>query len=668
VSTATDTIHPHAYHNRINLDTIHGREYRFSVSCAFLSSPRPFSWASWLTPDIKDAPWIRESSRRNSTMRTFAQQPKPTQEVKPASSVQGREASDILRLKRTVGNQAAQRLSRAKPDDPEAHDTIQGATRFAHNFSRITVSSKASELRPFVAGLRSLARELPTRDPAELEAERAADALSSGRSYAVRSFGEPAGEAPEVVRPVLASRGEPLRPEQRDYFEPRLGRRLSSVRVHRGATAERAADALGAEAFTFGEHVALGRSAGDRSFAHELAHAAQSTGGLHPRLLMTGTPSDVNALLALLGGPAGLALTWDPATHVVTATPVPVAPRSPSIRTDLLTIIGNTTQNAEVHAGQGQTNVLVGAFPTPDDLTGDREQHIDVDDLQAIETGAPGNAAVVAIHEIHENYEAHSAPPVAGARRFTPAHAASMGVESAASSELVQPGSRRVGDITSAAQTTVSPGVTAYQQLFDYGNYYLLLEVEQHITSAAGVTPRTSDQRVTRACRVNKVVAATHTINGFARNSATAPTSRIDAHYFAQDYYVRLDILRWDLHTLLAEGYADAGETDPAGLSQRRADAVRAWISPYSSPGEWSTAGRGVPPTPSTTPANNRKVVVTLYRPDPATCPAAPTAPPTTAPTTPTAPATTQPSTTSGTRDAGVPIDAGAPTDAGARR
>ncbi len=77
------------------------------------------------------------------------------------------------------------------------------------------------------------------------------------------------------------SSGQPLTQADRAYFEPRLGRDLSGVRVRDGAAAAGAAQAMGAEAFAFGSDLGFapgryrpGSSAGRRLLAHELAHVA----------------------------------------------------------------------------------------------------------------------------------------------------------------------------------------------------------------------------------------------------------------------------------------------------------------------------------------------------------------------------------------------------------
>lgn len=76
--------------------------------------------------------------------------------------------------------------------------------------------------------------------------------------------------------------GEPLRPSTRSLLEPRFGRDFSSVHVHVGSAAARAAQALSAKAFTVGSDIFFGSgqyapstSAGQHLLAHELAHVAQ---------------------------------------------------------------------------------------------------------------------------------------------------------------------------------------------------------------------------------------------------------------------------------------------------------------------------------------------------------------------------------------------------------
>lgn len=76
--------------------------------------------------------------------------------------------------------------------------------------------------------------------------------------------------------------GSPLSPALRGFFEPRMGQDLSSVRVHVGHTA----DALGARAFTRGDHLHFGpgefspgSDAGLHMIGHELTHRDQQMRG-----------------------------------------------------------------------------------------------------------------------------------------------------------------------------------------------------------------------------------------------------------------------------------------------------------------------------------------------------------------------------------------------------
>ena len=109
-----------------------------------------------------------------------------------------------------------------------------------------------------------------------------------------RKAGGPAHSAiaPPIVHDVLRSSGEPLDSATRSYFEARVGRDLSGVRVHADAKAAESARSVNAHAYTVGGHVvfAAGRyqpsgSAGRRLLAHELVHTVQQTGRAAGRTL-----------------------------------------------------------------------------------------------------------------------------------------------------------------------------------------------------------------------------------------------------------------------------------------------------------------------------------------------------------------------------------------------
>jgi hypothetical protein len=90
---------------------------------------------------------------------------------------------------------------------------------------------------------------------------------------------------PPSVAEVLSEPGLPLEGAAMSRLGPAIGVDLSSVRVHVGGAAARAAVDLGAAAWTSGDHVVFARDAyrpgtpgGDRLIAHELAHVAEQRG------------------------------------------------------------------------------------------------------------------------------------------------------------------------------------------------------------------------------------------------------------------------------------------------------------------------------------------------------------------------------------------------------
>lgn len=96
--------------------------------------------------------------------------------------------------------------------------------------------------------------------------------------------------APGAEAKIDAVRGgEPLTAEQRAYFEPRFGADFSRVRIHTDRSADAAARAIGAHAYTRGRDIVFRGDryrphthAGRRLLAHELTHAVQQ--GTAPRV------------------------------------------------------------------------------------------------------------------------------------------------------------------------------------------------------------------------------------------------------------------------------------------------------------------------------------------------------------------------------------------------
>ena len=137
----------------------------------------------------------------------------------------------------------------------------------------------------------------PVDDPLEREADRVADAVVQRKCAACAQEEEDetvrlkaAGPARGPANAAIAGLGggAPLPAGERRFFETRLGRDLSAVRVH---TAAPGASAIGARAFTLGHRVAFapgewrpGTVEGRRLLAHELAHVLQQGAGGGPVL------------------------------------------------------------------------------------------------------------------------------------------------------------------------------------------------------------------------------------------------------------------------------------------------------------------------------------------------------------------------------------------------
>jgi hypothetical protein len=109
------------------------------------------------------------------------------------------------------------------------------------------------------------------------------------------------GAAPAGLHKTLGAPGQPLDKKTRAFFERRLGHDFSEVQVHTDESAEISVKALGAQAYTVGNHLVFGAgrynptSVGGRQLiAHELAHVVQQSrvgnnqGRLQPKLIASG--------------------------------------------------------------------------------------------------------------------------------------------------------------------------------------------------------------------------------------------------------------------------------------------------------------------------------------------------------------------------------------------
>ena len=157
--------------------------------------------------------------------------------------------------------------------------TITGRGRLVDELDRAPLDP---QLRPIIGAV---------DDQFEREADRMATrALGMPAPPTESSARAPEPATPEpaletgVEAPVddaeLMRGGRPLPEHLRTFFEGRLGFDLGQVRVHQGEESQRLNDVVAARAFTFGNHIWLGRGeamAPTFTLAHELTHVVQQT-------------------------------------------------------------------------------------------------------------------------------------------------------------------------------------------------------------------------------------------------------------------------------------------------------------------------------------------------------------------------------------------------------
>ena len=132
-------------------------------------------------------------------MRIFARQEKPTQDAKSASLETQKKASaapspdvgSILRLQRTIGNQAVLRMLRAITEGPEAGSDKTASPRFPLDFGKTAVHAKSP------AGVQTKPTADSPRDICEQEADRVAEqVMRTADSGAAAGEAGGAGDVP----------------------------------------------------------------------------------------------------------------------------------------------------------------------------------------------------------------------------------------------------------------------------------------------------------------------------------------------------------------------------------------------------------------------------------------------------------------------------------------
>jgi Domain of unknown function (DUF4157) len=112
-------------------------------------------------------------------------------------------------------------------------------------------------------------------------------------------FGQGQEAAPPIVHEVLRSPGSALPATLSRTMSARLGHDFAGVKLHTGAHAAQSAASVGAQAYTVGNHIVLGRSMpnplsteGERTLAHELTHVVQQREATATGQLPISNPAD----------------------------------------------------------------------------------------------------------------------------------------------------------------------------------------------------------------------------------------------------------------------------------------------------------------------------------------------------------------------------------------
>jgi hypothetical protein len=217
---------------------------------------------------------MKESATLAKSPETIPHRSSPTAIPVPVTRAP---AHPLLRLQRTIGNQAVQRRIQTKLAVGAANDQYeQEADRVAEQVMRMPTSPSMGTGQAPVQRHSPEAGELGTTKPLAATVTRLVQCAASAPLGSSES-------APDFeARLSTGGGGSPLPGSTRAFMEPRLGADFSGVRLHTGREAAQLNRAIHAQAFTHGSHIylgegmsAIGSTAGKQLLAHELVHTIQ---------------------------------------------------------------------------------------------------------------------------------------------------------------------------------------------------------------------------------------------------------------------------------------------------------------------------------------------------------------------------------------------------------
>lgn len=177
-----------------------------------------------------------------------------------------------------------------KADKPEEKKAVQKADKKEEDKKTLQKADKPEEKKPAQkTGKQEEKKPVQKADkpeekkPVQKQAEEEPREAESAQR-AARDTAEDTGAMSEVAEQAVANKGsgDPLHPATRAPLESRMGADLGDVRVHQDPSAQQAASALNARAFTHGNDIWLGPGESQSNLplmAHETTHVVQQSTG-----------------------------------------------------------------------------------------------------------------------------------------------------------------------------------------------------------------------------------------------------------------------------------------------------------------------------------------------------------------------------------------------------